>query len=203
MTTDLHGERLDAVLATLRETGARSVLDLGCGDGDLLLRLAALPEFERITGIEIDAGALRRAQVRLAGLPAAARARGQLAGASLTQAHPRLAGYGCACLVEVIEHLPPGDINRLERAVFAGLRPANVLVATPNAEFNPVLGVPAHRFRHPDHRFEWTRARFARWGDGVAARSGYAVAYRAIGGAHPTLGGASQMALFRRADQAP
>ena len=203
MTTDLHGERLDAVVAAIRESGARSVLDLGCGDGDLVLRLADLPGIDRVTGIEIDADALRRALARLAALPAAARERVQLAHASLTTAHPKLAGYGCACLVEVIEHLTPGDINRLERAVFAGMRPAHVVVTTPNAEYNPVLGVPPHRFRHPDHRFEWSRDRFGHWADGLAARNGYTVMRRDVAGTHPTLGGASQMALFRRSDQAP
>jgi SAM-dependent methyltransferase len=203
MTTDLHGERLAAVVAAVRDTGARSVLDLGCGDGDLVLRLADLPGIDRVTGIEIDADALRLALARLAGLPAETRGRAQLARASATDAHPKLKGYGCACLVEVIEHLPPGDINRLERAVFAGMRPAHVIVTTPNAEYNPVLGVPPHRFRHPDHTFEWDRARFARWGEGVAARNGYEVTFRAIGDTHPALGGASQMARFRRTGQAP
>ena len=198
MTTALHEERLAAVLAAVAETGARTVLDLGCGAGDLVLRLAEQPEILRITGIEIDAARLRLAQERLKDLPRTARMRVQLACASLTQAHPVLGGYDCACLVEVIEHLPPADINRLERAVFAMMRPAHVIVTTPNAEYNPVLGVPAHRMRHPGHRFEWDRPRFARWAGGVAARTGYAVACRDICGAHPGLGGASQMALFSR-----
>jgi 2-polyprenyl-3-methyl-5-hydroxy-6-metoxy-1,4-benzoquinol methylase len=198
MTTALHEERLAAVVAAVAGTGARNVLDLGCGEGDLVLRLAGCAGIDRITGIEIDAARLRRAQARLAGAPAGGGARVQLACASLTRFHPNLAGYDCACLVEVIEHLPPADINRLERAVFAGMRPGHVIVTTPNAEYNPVLGVPPHRFRHPDHRFEWDRARFARWGRGVAGRSGYEVAFRDICGAHPALGGASQMAVLRR-----
>jgi len=197
MTTALHEERLAAVAAAVAETAARTLLDLGCGEGDLVLRLAEMPGIERITGIEIDSTRLRRAQTRLAKAPPG-HAHVQLACASLTRAHPNLAGYDCACLVEVIEHLPPADINRLERAVFAGMRPRHVIVTTPNAEYNPVLGVPPHRFRHPDHHFEWDRPRFARWGRGVATRSGYAVAFRDICGAHPALGGASQMALFSR-----
>lgn len=197
MTTGLHEERLAAVIGAIAESGARTVLDLGCGDGDLVLRLLDLPGLTRITGIEIDAARLRQAQARLAGTPEKS-ARVQLACASATQFHPNLAGYGCACLVEVIEHLPPADINRLERAVFAAMRPGHVIVTTPNAEYNPVLGVPDHRFRHPDHQFEWGRARFARWGQGVAARTGYTVAFRDICGAHPALGGASQMAVFTR-----
>lgn len=197
MTTALHEERLAAVLAAVAETGARTVLDLGCGEGDLVMRLAKNPRIDRITGIEIDAARLRSAQARLADtLPGDARV--QLACASLTQAHPKLAGYDCACLVEVIEHLLPADINRLERAVFARIRPRHVIVTTPNSEYNPVLGVPHHRYRHPEHQFEWDRARFSRWGRGVAERSDYAVAFRDICGAHPALGGASQMAVFSR-----
>ncbi|WP_377066326.1 methyltransferase domain-containing protein [Roseovarius ramblicola] len=198
----LHEDRLAAVVAVVAGTGARTVLDLGCGEGDLVLRLAAIPGIDRITGIELDAERLRRAQARLTDRPSGG-ARVQLACASLTQAHPNLAGYDCACLVEVIEHLPAADINRLERAVFGRMRPRHVIVTTPNAEYNPVLGVPPHRFRHPGHHFEWDRARFARWGRGVAARTGYEVTFRDICGAHPGLGGASQMAVFRRADQPP
>lgn len=197
MTTALHQARLEAVVRAVAATGAQSLLDLGCGTGDLLLRLALLPQITRLTGLDIDLAALRVAQARLDSLPAEARAKVQLAQASMTTAHANLRGYGCACLVETIEHLPLSDLNRLERALFADMRPGHVIVTTPNAEFNPVLGVPARRFRHPGHHFEWDRARFARWADGIAARHGYAVTCHAIGDAHPTLGGASQMAVFR------
>lgn len=198
MTTALHEARLAAVLDAVAGTGARTVLDLGCGEGDLILRMAGVPGITRITGIEIDMARLRRAEARLGRLAEAERARVHLACASLIDGHPALTGYDCACLVEVIEHLPPADINRLERTVFMRMRPAHVIVTTPNAEYNPVLGVPASRMRHPGHRFEWSRARFARWAEGVAARTGYDVACRDICGAHPQLGGASQMAVFKR-----
>jgi len=71
-----------------------------------------------------------------------------------------------------------------------------VFITTPNNEFNPLLGVPAHRFRHPGHRFEWDRRAFRRWADGVAARYRYLCACQDIAGQHPDLGGASQMARF-------
>lgn len=200
MTTALHEERLAAVLAAVAQAGARTVIDLGCGEGDLIVRLAQMPGIARVTGIEIAMDRLRAAEARLGALPEAARDKVQLACASLTQGHPALRGYDCACLVEVIEHLPPGDMNRLERAVFAWMRPARVIVTTPNADYNPVLGVPPARMRHPGHRFEWGRARFARWAGGVAARTGYEAACRDICGAHPRLGGASQMAVFTRLD---
>ena len=203
MTTALHEQRLAAVLRAVDETGARTVLDLGCGSGDLILRLAVRPGIARITALDTDLVALRSLQARLADLPDDARGRVQIAQASMTRAHRNLRGHDCACLVETIEHLPPADLNRLERALFVDMRPQHIIVTTPNADYNPVLGVPAHRFRHPDHRFEWSRARFGRWADGVAARTGYTVTRRDVGTAHPLLGGASQMAFFRRSDQAP
>jgi hypothetical protein len=58
--------------------------------------------------------------------------------------------------------------------------------------------VPAHRRRRPDHRFEWGRARFARWAEGVAARHGYGVERRDVAATHPAYGGPSQLAVFRR-----
>ena len=203
MTTALHEDRLAAVIRAVDATAARTILDLGCGTGDLILRLAIRPHITRITGLDTDLASLRGLQARLADLPADIRAKVQVAQASMTQAHRNLRGHDCACLVETIEHLPPGDINRLERALFADMRPQHVIVTTPNADYNPVLGVPAHRFRHPDHHFEWSRVRFGQWADGVAARSGYTVTRCDVAGAHPTLGGASQMAIFRRSDQDP
>lgn len=196
MTTWWHQERLAAILRVLTERQAARVLDLGCGAGDLMLPLLDLPQITQITGIDLDQSALSRCRTRLAAHP-----RGALAEArtgSMTAAHPDLAGYDCACLVETIEHLPLKSLPALEQAVFHIMRPRAVLVTTPNAEFNDLLGVPRTRFRRPDHHFEWTRAQFADWADGTAARMGYAVTVTNIAGAHPDLGGASQMAVFEQ-----
>ncbi|WP_297771528.1 methyltransferase domain-containing protein [uncultured Roseovarius sp.] len=199
MTTALHKARLETVVQAVIDTGARTVLDLGCGAGDLILSLANVPQISRLTGLDIDLEALRDLRARLQSLPPEAQAKIQIAHASMTVGHPNLRHYDCACLVETIEHLPLADINRLERAIFHDMRPRHVIVTTPNADYNPVLGVPAHRFRHPGHHFEWGRARFSAWADGVASRSGYNVSRHDIAGVHPVLGGASQMAAFQRA----
>lgn len=198
MTTWLHDERLDAVVAAVRESGAESVLDLGCGDGACLLRLAAVPAIRRIVGLDLSAEALRALRQRLQGLPAAQRDKVELRQRSFLAPGDGLDGFEMAILVESIEHVDPDRLAEVEIAVFRKLAPAAAIVTTPNADFNPLLSVPEHRFRHPDHRFEWGRAKFRAWAEGVAARSGYTVSHRDLGGAHPQLGGASQMALFRR-----
>ncbi len=47
----LHEQRQGAVLAALRASGARRVLDLGCGEGRLLPELLKDKQFEAIVGI--------------------------------------------------------------------------------------------------------------------------------------------------------
>ena len=227
-TTELHEERLEAVVDAVRASGARSLLDLGCGDGDVLVRLAREPELERILGLDLDARSLEQVRSRLdadahvaaadaqphTGLavslaPEQQRTHGreqqqsrriELRQGSLTEPDDSLSGFDCAILVETIEHIDPRDLSRVEQAIFARMRPQTVIITTPNAEFNPLLEVPSNRFRHPDHRFEWDRARFQHWARGIAQRHGYSMTHRDIGGLHPLYGGASQMAIFRLID---
>jgi 2-polyprenyl-3-methyl-5-hydroxy-6-metoxy-1,4-benzoquinol methylase len=197
MTSWLHEERLKAAESAVAFSGAKSVLDLGCGDGDLFVRLAVQPGIERLLGLDICAASLERLQARLQKLPL--RASGiELRRASMIEGGTDLAGFDCAVLLETFEHIDPSRLSQLERAVFRRMRPMSVVITTPNAEFNPVLGVPPHRFRHPDHRFEWPRARFRAWGRRVAGAWGYAARFEDIAGCHPDLGGASQMAVFNR-----
>lgn len=197
MATWHHEERLRAVLDVVRDCGAARVADLGCGNGDLFLRLAADPAITELVGLDISADSLDRLRARLA-RSAVKAARIDLRHASMTDPAPDLAGVDCAVLVETIEHIDPDRLSRLEAALFGTMRPGTVVITTPNAEFNPLLGVPAHRFRHPDHRFEWDRARFRRWAGRVAGAAGYRVRFADIAGQHPDLGGASQMAVFTR-----
>src|SRR5207253_2689446 len=68
-------QRREAVLAILRESGARSVGDLGCGDGALTRHLIGEKDIDRVIAADVSARALaitarrlrleRRAQRRL------------------------------------------------------------------------------------------------------------------------------------------
>ena len=102
-------------------------------------------------------------------------------------------------LLETIEHIPPDRLSKVERAIFNSFKPNLVLITTPNQECNELLGVPSHRLRHPEHEFEWTRAKFESWASGVGDRNGYHVTFQGIGWSHPSFGAASQMASFVRA----
>ena len=82
---------------------------------------------------------------------------------ALTYEDERYAGYDAAVLMEVVEHVDPPRLAALERVVFGAARPGAVVVTTPNSEYNE-LYAGLVGMRHPDHRFEWTRAEFARLG---------------------------------------
>ena len=196
---DLHEQRLDTVLRELLRCGARSVLDLGCGGGELLLRLAREAQFDRIVGIDVSSDALRDARTLLQAEPGALAGRVELVEASFAVPDPRFAGFHAAAMVETLEHIDAHRLSSVELAVFGGYRPATVVVTTPNSEYNPIHGTPAGSFRHPDHRFEWPRAKFRAWARGVAGRNGYRVAFSDIGEPDVELGSSTQMAVFTRA----
>lgn len=197
MVTDLHRARLDAVVRQLRLCGARSILDLGCGPGELLLRLARESRFHRLVGIDTSPDALALARRRL-GLGYADDPRIALMHASFAQADERLIGFDAAVLLETIEHIDPQHLSAVESAVMAHCRPRTVIVTTPNQEYNVLHGLPPGAFRHPDHRFEWSRARFRSWARGAARRNAYTVTFGNIGETDPLLGSSTQMATFRR-----
>ncbi|MBP2356771.1 hypothetical protein JOF29_007881 [Kribbella aluminosa] len=58
--------------------------------------------------------------------------------------------------------------------------------------------LPAGKYRHPDHRFEWTRAEFRTWSTQVADRYGYSVEFRPVGLDDPEVGPPTQLAVFAR-----
>lgn len=200
----LAAQRATAVLDVLRAEGAARVVDLGCGEGALLAELLRHGEFTEVVGVDVSARALLRAERRL-GLDRMSerqRARLRLLQSSLTYHDERLTGYDALVLMEVVEHLDPERLPALESTVFARARPAIVVVTTPNVEHNVLLtGLAAGEMRHPDHRFEWSRAELADWASAVAARTGYTVRFLPVGLDDPVVGPPTQMAVFRRRDE--
>jgi 3' terminal RNA ribose 2'-O-methyltransferase Hen1 len=198
----LNQQRLATVLATLRATGAAKVLDLGCGEGRLLRMLVDEPAFAEVVGMDVSHRALEIAadRLKLDRLPPRRRERIRLIHGSLMYRDRRLEGFDAAAVVEVVEHMDPPRLAAFERVLFEHARPGTVVMTTPNAEYNvrwPTL--PAGKFRHRDHRFEWTRAQFEEWASGIATRFGYDVRFAPVGPMDDEVGSPTQMGIFTRA----
>src|SRR5437660_4671000 len=198
----LNDQRLGSVMAVLRASGARRVLDLGCGEGKLVRELLKEKQFGEIVGLDVSIRSLEGAQrrLKLERLPTQQAERVKLIHGSLMYRDKRLEGFDAAAVVEVVEHLDPPRLSAFERVLFEFARPKTVVLTTPNREYNVKWEtLPAGRFRHPDHRFEWTRQEFQEWAKGIAARFGYTVRFVAVGPEDDKLGPPTQMALFEAA----
>ncbi|MER6750841.1 3' terminal RNA ribose 2'-O-methyltransferase Hen1 [Streptomyces fungicidicus] len=203
--TPLAVQRREAILAALRAAGASRVLDLGCGQGQLVQALLRDPSFTEVVGLDVSVRALtiasRRLKLDRMGERQAARVK--LLQGSLAYTDKRLRGYDAAVLSEVIEHLDLPRLPALEYAVFGAARPRTVLVTTPNVEYNVRWeSLPAGHVRHGDHRFEWTRDEFRAWARMVAERHGYDVEFVPVGPDDPEVGPPTQMAVFVTAQEA-
>src|SRR5438128_3296200 len=176
----LNEQRLGAVLAALRASSAKRVLDLGCGEGKLIRELLKEKQFEEIVGLDVSIRSLEVAQRRLKvdRLPTMQANRLKLIHGSLMYRDKRLEGFDAAAVVEVVEHLDPPRLSAFERVLFEFAKPRTVVVTTPNREYNVKWeSLASGRFRHPDHRFEWTRQEFHDWAKGIAGRFRYTVRF--------------------------
>jgi len=200
----LNEHRLATVCAALKEAGAARVLDLGCGEGKLLRELLKEKQFTELVGMDVSLKSLDIAEAKL-GLGVAGRlserqrARIKLVHGSLLYRDRRLEGFDAAAVVEVVEHLDVPRLAAFERNLFEFAKPGTVVLTTPNAEYNVRFeGLPAGRYRHKDHRFEWTRPQFEAWARGVAERFDYAVRFAPVGALDEEVGAPTQMAVFTR-----
>ncbi|MFI1359049.1 3' terminal RNA ribose 2'-O-methyltransferase Hen1 [Streptomyces sp. NPDC020898] len=196
-------QRRDAIITALKASGTTRVLDLGCGQGQLVQALLKDPAFTEIVGVDVSMRALtiasRRLKLDRMGERQAARVK--LLQGSLAYTDKRLKGYDAAVLCEVVEHLDLPRLPALEYAVFGAARPRTVLVTTPNVEYNVRWEtLPAGHSRHSDHRFEWTREEFRTWAGTVAERHGYEAEFVPVGPNDPEVGPPTQMAVFTMRD---
>ena len=198
----LNEQRLGAVLAALKASGATRILDLGCGEGKLLRLLLEEKSFTEIVGMDVSYRGLEIAveRLHLDHMPEMKRKRLELIHGSLSYRDARLAGFDAAAVVEVIEHLDPPRLHAFERVLFEFAKPRTIVITTPNAEYNVKFeNLPAGKFRHKDHRFEWTREQFQSWASGVAERFGYSVHFLPVGPEDATVGSPTQMGVFASA----
>ncbi len=202
----LKKQRIQAVLEELKTHGARRIIDLGCGEGDYIRELLENREFDLIAGSDVSCRVLEKAaqRLRLERMNEREQKRLSLFQASLLYKDERFSGFDAAICIEVIEHMDLFRIPYLERSLFKYARPKLVIITTPNFEYNKKFeSLPAGKFRHGDHRFEWTRDEFRFWAGNTAVKHGYKVEFKGVGPLDPELGAPTQMAVFSIKEEAP
>ncbi len=195
----LHQQRLSLVFSKLKESGAKSVLDLGCGEGKLIRMLLKEKQFSNITGMDVSYQTLTKCKDRLHWdkMAPKQKERINLFHGALTYKDKRLEGFDAAAIVEVIEHLDENRLKSFERVVFESAKPKTVVLTTPNGEYNVLFeNMEADTVRHTDHRFEWSRTEFETWANKVAEANNYNVQFLSIGEENEKVGSPSQMAIF-------
>ncbi len=197
----LNTRRLEAVRNAVIESGASSVIDLGCGECSLTALLLEEKQITRVTAADVSVKALEKAKqhLRYERMPPYKKAKLTLMQASLTYKDSRFSGYDAACVVEVIEHLDPLRIPAFERVLFEFASPSTVIVTTPNKEYNAHYEwLTAGDLRHHDHRFEWSREEFRQWTCHICDTFGYTVEISGIGDADEEYGTPTQIGVFRK-----
>ncbi|MDX6281081.1 MAG: hypothetical protein QOH03_2152 [Kribbellaceae bacterium] len=200
----LAAQRRATVLEVLREIGGHRVGDLGCGEGVLVGELLKDGRYDLVVATDVSSRALGHAEKRLrvGEMSDRQRERLRLFQSSVTYADARLSGLDAVVLMEVVEHVDPDRLPALGRAVFGSAKPGAVVVTTPNSEYNVRFEMlKAGGFRHPDHRFEWTRDEFREWAERVCTAYGYVVGFRPVGPVDDEVGAPTQLAVFRRKEE--
>lgn len=209
----LHEMRLIEAVRQLLNSGAKSVVDLGCGEGRLIQKLLQHKQFEKIVGVDVSIRSLEIATRRLrmeskqieigANVnrsetdDSAPTRRLRLLHGALTYRDDRLSGFDAAALVEVIEHIDIERLPYLEKVVFDAMKYQTVIVTTPNSEFNIRFeSMAGDEMRHRDHRFEWTQAEFQIWAEAICKNFNYQVSIYPVGPEDSEVGAPSQMAVF-------
>jgi 3' terminal RNA ribose 2'-O-methyltransferase Hen1 len=196
----LHYKRLKVALEELINSGAKTIVDLGCGEGKLVRMLLKEKQFDKILGVDVSFRELEKAneRLRVREMSPKQKERIELMQGALTYRDKRLQGFDAAAIVEVIEHLDPNRLKAFERVVFEFAQPKTVVLTTPNREYNDLFeNMEVGQMRHKDHRFEWTRNEFEYWGNQTAERNGYRVEFKPVGELAEKVGAPSQMAIFK------
>lgn len=197
---NLNTRRLRGVVDTLKSLDVHSVIDIGCGEGNLLSYLMKESRFQKVTGVDVSYSVLEKAKSRLKvdRMGDYMREKLELFQGSLTYKDNRFKGYDAVCVIEVIEHLDLSRLTAFERVIFEYTRPRYVVLTTPNKEYNEVYeSMAADSLRHTDHRFEWSRREFREWAEGIAAKYKYTVEFKEIGDLDEKLGSPTQMGVFK------
>lgn len=212
----LHTQRYSDALKCITDYSPCFIIDLGCSECDFLYYLSRNPgSLQFAVGVDMNPSVLRKGYQSIS--------RPGICYRNTRQFHIGLVQEDISAFsesfiqqykwcpfvtcLELIEHLEPSDLDSAVDQIFDKLCPLMIYLTTPNIEYNDLLneafgGQRQTRFRHPDHKFEWTRNEFASWCLWICENYNYAVEIGGVGKIVDDVTGefgfASHSALFYR-----
>ena len=175
-----------------------TIVDLGSGEGKLSEKLGFVTGVKEILAVEPSESATLKSLKRFEKVEKNENfiKPKQILG-SLFYYDERLKNKDVLILCEVIEHIDEYRLPKIMRTILQGYQPGTLLITTPNQEYNKVYQMD-EEYRHPDHRFEWTREEFQKWCQLQNEKNEYDITFDGIGEGHELYGYPTQMCLFTR-----
>ncbi|KAG9483339.1 small RNA 2'-O-methyltransferase [Eleutherodactylus coqui] len=202
----LYEQRYEFVKSYIDVHKPKKVADLGCSECSLLHKLKFWDCIEELVGVDIDEDILKRKGYILTPLPIhyleplERSLTVTLFHGSVSEKDPALLGFDLITCIELIEHLETDVLEKFQDVLFGFMAPKSVIISTPNVEFNVLLSEKPH-FRHPDHKFEWSRKEFQSWAMNISRQYNYTVEFTGVGKAEPEskdVGYCSQIGIFSK-----
>ncbi len=194
-----HHFRMKTILGILKTHKPALVLDIGSGDGQFIEFIKSQPWIKKITGIELDKEYFTQSKAIIR--TEDDRKRITLKNLSLFELPDsfikKYQGIDAAVMVEVIEHILPKDIPKLNNTLFKILQPKLIIITTPNAVFR----LDQEELDRYDHKFEWDETECRAWGDAVAKKYKYKMTYQIVRRKAKEVKRGSQMCIFEKIEK--
>lgn len=192
--TPLYTQRYQSIYNAVRSLGAKTVVEMGAGEGKLSALLAQNDQIEMLYSVDPSNTALAKMEKRFAEM--AVKVPPIVKWGSLYYEDETFYGVDALILCEVIEHIEKEQLPKVMQLVTERYAPKHIIITTPNAEYNAVYELDS--MRHEDHRFEMTRIEFQEWCKQNAPL--YDLRFQGIGEVHEKYGTPTQMCIMTRRD---
>lgn len=142
-----------------------SVLDIGCGPGKYI----KVSKATKYIGVDVDEKCIDRAKGKAKYLNVEASFYSDWQEALETLTEPTT-----VLLIEFIEHVEKDEALNILGALIENINVKQILISTPNRDFNKYFNIPEGELRYDDHIYEMNEEEFNRlpgknikWGDSV------------------------------------
>ena len=169
-------EKHNYIISVLKGLNSKSVVDIGCGEGEFIELLFKDVNFERILGVDVSNYMIEKAKFRidLCNIPSENKERINIIQSSIFYRDKRLRGYEAATVINVIEYFDLPRLKLFEQVLFGLIQPQHVIIVISSVEFIVKKdSISNNKFNNVKNVFEWTKEKYKLWYSCVAEQYDY------------------------------